>query len=85
MKKFHLTIAALLCLSSAACAETAPRVAAGASSTGGQTSSTALVAPTAFNHIVRNANDCAPDHPDAVWGANSTLLGYACSDSANGS
>jgi hypothetical protein len=35
--------------------------------------------------IVINANSCAPDRADPVWGRNSVLLGYSCSVvSANG-
>jgi hypothetical protein len=38
---------------------------------------------TGERHI-RSANDCAPDRPEPVWGANSELLGYSCaSPSAN--
>ncbi|GEM_PF-4664542 len=32
-----------------------------------------------------NANDCAPDTPEPVWGADSSLVGYSCvPPSANG-
>jgi hypothetical protein len=35
--------------------------------------------------LVSDANQCAPAYAQPVWGANSTFLGYSCSDYANGS
>jgi hypothetical protein len=32
-----------------------------------------------------NGNDCAGGSGSAVWGRGNSLLGYSCSDSANGS
>ena len=34
---------------------------------------------------VPDANQCAPGYARPVWGANSALLGYSCSNYANGS
>ena len=34
---------------------------------------------------VSNANECAPGYARPVWGPNSALLGYSCSNYANGS
>jgi hypothetical protein len=34
---------------------------------------------------VPNANQCAPGFAQPVWGPNSALLGYSCSNYANGS
>lgn len=31
-----------------------------------------------YGRVVQDANDCAPDRPEAVWGAGSALAGYAC-------
>ena len=39
---------------------------------------------TVNSHIHRNATDCVPDQPSAVWGANNQLLGYECLSSAQG-
>lgn len=76
MKSFHLTLAALLCVSSAALAQDAPRaVSPGA----GYPVVASAGAPS--GRIVRNANDCAPDRPQPVWGAGQTLVGYVCSGS----
>jgi hypothetical protein len=37
------------------------------------------------SRIVRNANECAPDTANPVWGENASLLGYSCTAaSANG-
>jgi hypothetical protein len=35
--------------------------------------------------LVRDANQCAPTYAQPVWGPNSTLEGYSCSNYANGS
>jgi hypothetical protein len=34
---------------------------------------------------VPDANQCAPGYAQPVWGPNSALLGYSCSNYANGS
>jgi hypothetical protein len=37
------------------------------------------------DRIVRNANECAPNAANPVWGGNASLLGYSCTTaSANG-
>jgi len=79
MKQLHLTLLALLCLSSAAYAQGAPSLAgAAASSDNRQYSAIAPIGQGISDRIVQNANNCAPDRARAVWGANSTLLGYSC-------
>jgi hypothetical protein len=41
--------------------------------------------PQASDRISRNANECAPDAANPVWGGNASLLGYSCNAaSANG-
>jgi hypothetical protein len=30
------------------------------------------------NYIVRNANECAPDHAEPIWGASQEPVGYSC-------
>jgi hypothetical protein len=37
------------------------------------------------DRYVRNANNCAPELPRAVWGRYGELLGYACYRNPNGS
>ncbi len=37
-----------------------------------------------FHHVVRNANLCAPDQAEAVWGYHQELLGYRCYENPNG-
>jgi hypothetical protein len=71
MKKSCLAFIVLFAASSAAWAQ-------GAVGPNGATS--------VAEHIVRNANNCAPDRAEPVWGANSALAGYTCvTPSANGS
>jgi hypothetical protein len=37
------------------------------------------------DRIVRNANECAPNAANSVWGGDASLLGYSCTTaSANG-
>lgn len=31
-----------------------------------------------YGRVTHNANDCAPDRAEPVWGAGSTPAGYAC-------
>jgi hypothetical protein len=44
---------------------------------------TALVSEDS-GRIVQNANNCAGEHAEPIWGAGNRLVGYSCSDSANG-
>jgi hypothetical protein len=81
--RHFLTIAALLHVSSAALAQGGSR--AGAALSGGDRNPVVTVAGLQpFGRIVRIANDCAPDHPQAVWGAGDSPAGYACTDAVNG-
>lgn len=34
--------------------------------------------PNGPTPVLHTANQCPPDHPEPVWGANSELLGYSC-------
>ena len=72
MRKIQLIIA-LTFLSSAALAQTAPRTDGGA-----WHPTFAWTGTRSSEHITHNANDCPPDRPEAVWGANGALLGYSC-------
>jgi hypothetical protein len=82
MKHLQFAILAIFCLSTSALAQSAP--------------STANVAPqwrALLNVLdgnttgapVPDANQCAPGYAQPVWGANSALVGYSCSNYANGS
>jgi hypothetical protein len=80
MKKLQFAVIMALYLSSQAFAQSAPlhrhhRHAPAPIS--GQYSAIVPSAPAAPG-IIRNANDCAPDRAEAVWGAGSALLGYSC-------
>lgn len=76
MKELQLTLAALLCLSSAALAEDGLTGAQAQRSP--QYAAIALQGAQAAGRIVHNANDCPPDRAVAAWGADSTLVGYTC-------
>ena len=84
MRQIYLTFIALLCVSSATYAQSDARTAGAASAGDGQSPGATPVGLQPFGRVVRNANDCAPDHPDAVWSAGGAFVGYACTDSANG-
>jgi hypothetical protein len=77
MKKMQMVFVALLCLSSAACAQSGPRFAGGNSLSGGAYSAMAPSNATPSG-VVQNANLCPPDVAEAVWGAGSAPLGYRC-------
>jgi hypothetical protein len=78
MKVLQLSIVALFLISSAAWAQSSPRFADSASPGYGPYPAYSATGPGVSSRIVRNANDCAPDHADAVWDANSSLIGYSC-------
>ena len=71
MKKIQTIFVALCCLSSAACAQSEPRLVGENPPGNGRYSAIS-------NGIVQNANVCPPDRAEAVWGAGSALLGYRC-------
>jgi hypothetical protein len=90
MKSRHFIIFALLCASTAASAQAgqnydgSPRYDARRSAAARQYFQ--APAPEGYGHVIHNANDCAPDRAEPVWGAGSALLGYSCvTPSANGS
>ncbi len=84
MKRLPSTVVALFWLAAAAGVQNGSCLAAASSSVGGQQSAAASTIPAALSHIVRNANECAPDQAKAVWGAGAVLLGYSCYDNPNG-
>ena len=80
MRLFYPALAALLCISSlcmssAALAQNDVRA---PSPSDEQHPVVASAGSQPFAWIVRNANDCAPDRAQAVWGASATPIGYAC-------
>jgi hypothetical protein len=85
MRHLYLTIIALLCASSIACAQNDPRAYGAAPQRDGRYPAVTSAGLPPLGHIVHNANDCAPSRAVAVWGADNAPAGYACSDSANGS
>jgi hypothetical protein len=81
MKKLQLAVLMALCLSTTAFAQSAPshrhHRRAPVAPVAEQYSAIMPSAP-APSGVTHNANDCAPDHPEAVWGAGGALLGYSC-------
>jgi hypothetical protein len=84
MRRICLTLSALSCVCSAACAQGDSRAVGAAPANDSRYTAMASAGQPAPWPLVRSANDCAPGRPEAVWGAGSAPLGYACSDSANG-
>ena len=83
MKTVQLTLL-LACLSSAACAESGPRGTAANSPGANQLAGYSSLGPVSANHVVANANSCAPDQATAVWGPGQSLAGYTCYSNPNG-
>jgi hypothetical protein len=82
MKKLQLALVMVLCLSSQAFAQSAQwhrhhRRAPAPAAVGDQYSAIVPGAPSPSG-VTHNANDCAPDRPEAVWGGGGALLGYSC-------
>ena len=82
MKHVRLAILAITCLSTSAWAQTAPGKADAIPQWRAQHR---LSDGNNGAQIVPNANQCAPELSTAVWGPNSTLLGYSCWTNSNGS
>jgi len=80
MKNFQVAAILALCLSSQAFAQSAPlhRHHRHAPALVGEQYSAIMPSAPAAPGIIHNANDCAPDRAEAVWGAGSALLGYSC-------
>jgi hypothetical protein len=80
MKKIKLAALMVLCFSSAAFAQSAPhhRHHRRAPAPVGDQYSAIAPSPPMASGVTRNANDCAPDRAEAVWGAGSALVGYSC-------
>jgi hypothetical protein len=79
MKYVAISAIALLSLSSAAWAQSAP------------TSPPPSLAPAQTSmslqpgdRFVRNANECAGEDSRAAWGRNGALIGYSCYENPNG-
>jgi hypothetical protein len=85
MKQLRLTIVALFWLSTAAYGGSGNCLAAATSPAVGQHPAIDSTDPRPSGHIVQNANECAPDQAEAVWGDRSNLLGYSCYNNRNGS
>jgi hypothetical protein len=80
MKGLQFALLAIFCLSTSALAQS--------STTNGPPHWRADVNVYDWNRQgapVPNANQCAPGYARPVWGPNSVLLGYSCSNYANGS
>jgi hypothetical protein len=75
MKHLPFTILAIFCLSASAETARSPQWRAQFNDFEGNTQGAS----------VPNANQCAPGYARPVWGANSALVGYSCSNYANGS
>ncbi|HEY1944932.1 MAG TPA: hypothetical protein VGH40_22690 [Roseiarcus sp.] len=83
MKRMIIAGFALLSISSAAFAQTAPYSRSIAHQQIAQAAaSTMSLHPS--DHYVRNANNCGMELSRAVWGPNGTLLGYGCYRDSNG-
>jgi hypothetical protein len=82
MKKRRLVVLALLCASTAAYAQGGPSYSGGPSPLDSQYLAQARLydapSPERYGRALGNANDCAPDRPEPVWGAGNALLGYSC-------
>jgi hypothetical protein len=82
MKHVRLAVLAIVCLSTSALAQSAP----------GRTNAIPqwraqldVFDGDRQGATVPDANQCAPGYAQPVWGQNSALLGYSCSNYANGS
>jgi hypothetical protein len=82
MKHLQFAILAIFCLSASAFAQSAPSTANATSQWRAQLN---VFDRSGRGAPVADANQCAPGYAQPVWGANSTLLGYSCSNYANGS
>ena len=85
MRTLQLAIVAAVAIHSAAYAQMETRpTAADRAFTSLMRSPTPGMGPKTGNRIVRNANECAPDVAEAVWGGNNDLLGYSCHTAPDG-
>ena len=78
MKRLQFTTLAIFCLSTSAWAQGALNI---------DVSSQGRAQHNVFDGsisgaLVSNGNQCAPEYAQPVWGPNSQLLGYACSNFA---
>lgn len=82
MKHLQFAIVAIFCVSTSALAQTAP---SGTSAPPQWRAQRNVFDGNRWGAPVSNANQCAPGYARPVWGSNSALLGYTCSNYANGS
>ncbi len=79
MSRMFIAVLALLSVSSAAFAQSAPTLRQEIADAAARSMS---LHPA--DNYVRNANRCGMELSRAVWGQNGTLLGYACYRNSNG-
>jgi hypothetical protein len=82
MKYLQFAILAIFCLSASALAQSAPSA---ANATPHWRAQLNVFDENRRGAPVPNANQCAAGYARPVWGPNSALLGYSCSNYANGS
>jgi len=80
MKYLPFAVLAVFCLSGSALAQNAPGTSHATPQWRAQ-----LFDGNIRGAPVRDANQCAPGYARPVWGPGSALLGYSCSNNANGS
>ncbi len=80
MKKSLFLAIALLCAPTASHAQSRPndRDRLFDDRNSAQTSQSVYTGLQGYGRVIHNANDCAPDRAEPVWGAGSALVGYAC-------
>ena len=81
MKHLQFAILAIICLSTSALAQSAIST---TNATAQWRAQLNVVDGNKPGATVPDANECAPGYAQPVWGANSALLGYSCSNFANG-
>jgi hypothetical protein len=77
VKHLPFAILAIFCLSTSASAQNAPSTANGTPQRLAQHN---VFQGNVGRGLVSNRNQCAPGYAHAVWGPNSALLGYRCSN-----
>ena len=77
MKHLQFATLAIFCLSTSAWAQGAPNTDASS-----QWRAQHVFGGSIPGALVPNGNQCAPEYAQPVWGTNSEILGYACSNFA---
>ena len=80
MKRSLLLVIALLCVPAASYAQGGPseKYRSLDDRYSAQESRSVYMGLEGYGRVIHNANDCAPDRAEPVWGAGSTPAGYAC-------